>query len=195
MLAPATRLALGMPMIWTTDAVGQATYLCPEWYAFTGQVPAAALGRGWTEAVHPDERSLMGDAFLKACKLECEFVLQYRLRRHDGLFVWVTDAAAPSRLPGGGLFLGYLGMVRQIEAPMNGLVARAELQTFRAAPATGEFAPVSKLDRVADHLLMVRAAAIGAADEMLPAIDSLLFDVGCRLARRLQRGDASANIH
>ena len=182
-------------MIWTTDATGLATYLCPEWHAFTGQAPAAVLGLGWTEAIHPDERDLMGDAFLKACKLECEFVLQYRLRRHDGVYVWVTDAAAPSRLPSGGLFLGYLGMVTRIEGSMSGLVARAELQTFRAAPATGEFAPVSKLDMVADHLLAARAAAIGTADEMLPAIDSLLFDVGCQLARRLQQGDMSANIH
>ncbi|MCJ2103010.1 PAS domain-containing protein [Methylobacterium sp. E-046] len=182
-------------MIWTTDAAGQTTYMCQEWYAFTGQRPPAALADGWVQAIHPDERAMMGDAFLKACHLQCEFVLQYRLRRHDGTYVWVVDSAAPSRLPDAGTFLGFLGMIRRLDRPPKGLVARAELETFRAKTATGEFAPVSKLDVVANHLLMARAAAIGAADEMLPAIDSLLFDVGSRLARGLQQGDASANIH
>lgn len=182
-------------MIWTTDAAGQTTYMCQEWYAFTGQEPPAALGDGWAKAIHPDDREMMSDAFLKACHLQCEFVLQYRLRRHDGIYVWVADAAAPSRLPGCGTFLGYLGMIRDIEPPTSGLVARAELETFRVVPATGPFSPVSKLDMVADHLLMAQAAAVGAADEMLPAIEALLFDVGRRLARGLERGDASANIH
>jgi len=182
-------------MSWTTDAAGQATYLCPEWYAFTGQAPSAALGSGWTEAIHPDERDLMGDAFLKACKLECEFVLQYRLRRHDGTYVWVTDAAAPSCPPGESLFLGFLGTVRRIRAPMSGLVARAELQTFRAAPATGEFAPVSKLDVVADHLLMARAAALSAADDLMPAFDALLFEVGLRLAQTMKDATGRLNVH
>ena len=183
------------PMIWTTDAAGQTTYICQEWYAFTGQEPPAALGDGWADAIHPDERAIMSDAFLKACQLQCEFVLHYRLRRYDGVYVWVADAAAPSRRPGCGTFLGYLGMIRSLEPAHGGLVARAELETFRTEPATGHFAPVSKLDIIADHLLMVRAAAIGAADEMLPAIDNLLFDVARQFARGLQQGDASNNIH
>lgn len=182
-------------MIWMTDAAGQATYLCQEWYAFTGQTLAAALGPGWTEAIHPDERELMSDAFLKACKLECEFVLQYRLRRHDGTYVWVTDAATPSHPPGESLFLGFLGMVRPIEAPATGLIARAELQIFRAAPAIGEFAPASKLDMVADHLLMARAAALGATVDLVPAFDALLFEVGRRLAQSMTDETGRLNVH
>lgn len=182
-------------MIWTTDAAGQTTYLCPEWYAFTGQGPSAGLGHGWAEAVHPDERDLVGHAFLQACKIECAFVLQYRLRRHDGTYVWVTDAAAPSRMPGEGLFLGFLGMVRRIEAPVDGVVARAELETFRAAPATGEFAPVSKLDMVADHLLLARAAAVGATDDLIPTFDALLFEVGRRLAQGMMDETGRFNVH
>ncbi|MCJ2067571.1 PAS domain-containing protein [Methylobacterium sp. J-030] len=182
-------------MIWTTDALGQTTYMCQEWYAFTGQEPPAALGGGWAKVIHPDEREMMEDAFLKACSLQSEFVLHYRLRRHDGTYVWVSDSAAPSRLPGCGTFIGYLGMIRSLEPAQIGLIARAELQKFRAAPAVGEFAPMSKLDVLADHLLMARATALGVADELLPVIDSLLFDVGTRLVRGLQHGDASSNIH
>ena len=169
--------------------------MCQEWYAFTGQEPPAALVGGWADVIHPDEREMMNDAFLRACSLQCEFVLHYRLRRHDGAYVWVADSAAPSHLPGCGTFVGYLGMIRSLEPAQSGFVARAELQTFRAASAVGEFAPMSKLDVLADHLLMARATALGVADELLPAIDSLLFDVGSRLARGLQEGDASANIH
>jgi hypothetical protein len=86
-------------------------------------------------------------------------------------------------------------MIRGVEPPHSGLVARAELETFRTAPASNQFAPVSKLDVVADHLLMAHAAAVGAADEMLSAIEDLLFHVGRRLARGQEQGDVSANIH
>ncbi len=87
-------------MIWMSDAHGHTTYMCAEWYAFTGLKVPAALGSGWASAIHPEDQLLMQEVFQQACETRCQFALQYRLRRHDGTYVWVTDSAAPVRRHG-----------------------------------------------------------------------------------------------
>lgn len=183
-------------MIWVTNADGQTTYMCAEWYAFTGLKPSAGLGFGWTEAIHPDERDLMEDTFRQACAARCEFALQYRLRRRDGAYVWVTDSAAPSWLPGRKAFLGFLGQISGVEPKRQGLIAKAELHAFEAVTPAGEFAPATIIDAVADHVLMARALAIASgAGHLLSSIDDLLTVVGRDLAQQEAGVEAASNIH
>ena len=40
----------------TTDATGRCTYLDERWRGFTGQDPSEALGYGWLDVLHPDDR-------------------------------------------------------------------------------------------------------------------------------------------
>ncbi len=100
-------------MIWVTEPDGTCTYLSRSWYEFTGQVPEKALGLGWLDAVHPEDREWSGDVFLKANAKQEAFQLEYRLRRHDGAYRWSIDAAAP-RFSEDGAFLGYVGSVIDI---------------------------------------------------------------------------------
>ncbi|WP_243369395.1 PAS domain-containing protein [Microvirga solisilvae] len=100
-------------MIWVTEPDGTCTYLSRSWYEFTGQVPEKALGFGWLDAVHPEDREWSGDVFLKANAKREAFQLEYRLRRHDGTYRWSIDAAAP-RFSEDGAFLGYVGSVIDI---------------------------------------------------------------------------------
>ena len=44
-----------------------------------------ALGLGWTNAVHPDDREHAAAVFTRANRDREPFSLDYRLRRHDGL--------------------------------------------------------------------------------------------------------------
>src|SRR5918998_1483628 len=44
-------------VLWTSDAAGGCTYLNGAWYAHTGQTEAEAMGFGWLDRTHPDERS------------------------------------------------------------------------------------------------------------------------------------------
>ncbi|MCJ2048674.1 PAS domain-containing protein [Methylobacterium sp. J-070] len=183
-------------MIWLTDAEGRTTYMCAEWYAFTGLAPPAALGTGWTASIHVDDRDLVEEAFQQACASRCEFTLQYRLRRRDGTYIWVHESAAPSWLPKGKTFLGFLGQISSVEPQRRGLIATAELQTFQAAKPVGEFAPITALDAMADHLLMARGlAATTTAAHLLEQIDELLFGLGCELARQGTQSDTTGNIH
>ncbi|WP_331327193.1 PAS domain-containing protein [Methylobacterium fujisawaense] len=182
-------------MIWLTDPSGQTIYMGPEWYALTGLQLSETLGKGWTAAIHPDERALICDAIAQACTLQCEYVLQFRLKRTDGVYIWVVDAAAPSFLPGSGKLLGFLGMIDQLVPQHAALIANAELKMFRNVPAVGDLAPQTKLELIADHILAARAAALEAAKDLLPAIDALLFVIGRSIAQSEDQSAQSDSIH
>ncbi|WP_439548009.1 sensor histidine kinase [Falsiroseomonas sp.] len=100
-------------MMWVTDRTGFCTHLSRSWYAFTGQTPANALGTGWLEAVHPDDRVRAKARFLDAVRDRAELRLDYRLRRADGVWRWAIDAAQP-RLAATGDYLGHVGSVLDI---------------------------------------------------------------------------------
>jgi len=100
-------------MMWVTDASGSCTYLNRRWYEFTGQRPEQALGFGWLDAAHPDERAQAEADFLEANARRAPFRAEYRLRRADGAYRWAIDAAAP-RFTEGGDYLGYVGSVIDI---------------------------------------------------------------------------------
>ncbi|HIK14434.1 MAG TPA: PAS domain-containing protein [Leptolyngbyaceae cyanobacterium M33_DOE_097] len=108
------QMADNAPMkIWVADTTGYCTYLNQRWYKFTGQTEATALGFGWLEAVHPDDREISRAAFLSAVEQQTAFQLEYRLRRQDGEYCWAIDAASPW-IGHNGEFKGYIGSVVNI---------------------------------------------------------------------------------
>jgi PAS domain S-box-containing protein len=124
-------------MVWITDQTGSTTYISRSWCDFTGQTPETALGQGWVDALHPDDRKRAHDAFLAANAGQEAIRLDYRLRRKDGKYRWMIDTAAPRRSETG-QFLGYVGSVIDItdrreaeealyisQALMSGIVASA----------------------------------------------------------------------
>ncbi|MFQ4136371.1 PAS domain S-box protein [Nodosilinea sp. PGN35] len=112
-------------MVWVSDATGHCTYLSRSWYEFTGQSEAASLGLGWLAAVHADDRASAKAAFLAATERQQEFRLEYRLRRRDGEYRWMLDAARPW-LGVGGRFEGYIGSVLDISERMQTTLALQE---------------------------------------------------------------------
>ena len=99
--------------IWVTGPDGSCSFLSKCWYEMTGQSPATALGFGWTDAIHPDDRAPAKEAFLSANARREKFRLEYRLRSKDGKYKWVIDAATP-RFDDSGTFIGYIGSVLDI---------------------------------------------------------------------------------
>lgn len=100
-------------MIWVTSPAGAHTFLSRSWYDFTGQTPDQGLGQGWVLATHPDDRERTLRTFLDANAGREVFRLEYRLRRHDGVYRWMLDAATP-HVSSGGTFLGFIGSVIDI---------------------------------------------------------------------------------
>ncbi len=101
-------------MVWVTDPDGACTFLSKSWYEYTGQREEDALGFGWLEAVHPDDREMSGTAFVESNAAQTDFRIEYRLRGADGTYRWAIDAATPS-FGSDGDYLGYVGSVVDID--------------------------------------------------------------------------------
>jgi PAS domain S-box-containing protein len=82
-------------IIWTTDAAGQPGQDSPTWRAFTGQTEAEWHGRRTWDAVHPDDRNALREGWERAKAERQPFTAEFRLRRHDGAFVWMASRAVP----------------------------------------------------------------------------------------------------
>jgi PAS domain S-box-containing protein len=66
-----------------------------SWEAFTGQTLAQYRGWGWLDAIHPDDRDAIAQAWRRATEGKQLFEFSYRLRRHDGEYRHVLAQGAP----------------------------------------------------------------------------------------------------
>ncbi len=95
-------------LIWRADLTMGCDYFNERWLAFTGRTLAQERGNGWAEGVHPDDLQRCLDVYTSAFGERRPFEMQYRLRRHDGVWRWILDRGAPFR-DGAGEFAGYIG--------------------------------------------------------------------------------------
>jgi PAS domain S-box-containing protein len=122
-------------MIWMTSPEGKCTFLNKPWTDFTGIPFESGLGDGWCDCVHPEDKQLASTTFKEAIKNKSEYVLQFRLRRYDGVYRWIYDHAVP-RFGNHGDFLGYIGSaidIHEQKASTEELeikVARRTMQLF-----------------------------------------------------------------
>lgn len=100
-------------MIWTTGPDGQTDYTNAHRLAFTGRPAEQETGWGWTEPVHPEDRSAAREARREAVTGQRGYTAQYRLRRADGEYRWVEDTAVP-RPAGAGDFAGLVGVTQDV---------------------------------------------------------------------------------
>jgi two-component system cell cycle sensor histidine kinase/response regulator CckA len=71
-------------VVWTTNAAGEVVEDLPLWRAFTGKSVAESLGRGWLNAIHPEDREQTGQVWSNAVKSRCNYTSQFRALRNDG---------------------------------------------------------------------------------------------------------------
>jgi len=100
-------------MIRVTESSGHTTYLNEKRYLFTGTSAGTGLGMDWLDSVHPDDRITAETVFLLANERREEFRLEYRMRRREGDFRWVSDSASP-RSGVNGEFPGFIGSIVDI---------------------------------------------------------------------------------
>lgn len=95
-------------MIWMSGPDALCTYFNPEWLRFRGRTLAEETGHGWTSGLHPDDRDLAIETYLRAFGSRQPFRLQFRLERADGEYCWVENVGVP-RFEPGDVFAGFLG--------------------------------------------------------------------------------------
>jgi two-component system, sensor histidine kinase PdtaS len=82
-------------MVMRAGADALCDYVNHAWVEFTGRPLETQLGLGWLEAVHPDDREGRLAAFAAAAAAGAPLAIEYRLRRHDGAYRWVSERCAP----------------------------------------------------------------------------------------------------
>jgi PAS domain S-box-containing protein len=95
-------------LIWVSGEDKLCTYFNKAWLVFTGRSMGQELGNGWKEGVHPDDLAKISQTYRPAVDAREPFVMQYRLKNHDGEYRWITDQGVP-RYGSRGNFRGYVG--------------------------------------------------------------------------------------
>jgi PAS domain S-box-containing protein len=84
-------------LLWSNRVDGFCDYLSPQWVEFTGATAEAHKGDGWLTAVHPQDRDMTQQAWEQAVRGGLPFDIEYRLRRHDGVWRWFNGRASAVR--------------------------------------------------------------------------------------------------
>ena len=95
-------------LLWMSGPDKLCTFFNKSWLDFTGRRMDQEIGVGWTEGVHPADFEKCLEVYETAFDLREPFVMQYRLRRHDGEYRQLTDNGVP-RYNVAGDFRGYIG--------------------------------------------------------------------------------------
>jgi PAS domain S-box-containing protein len=143
-------------VIWTAALDGDMTQAQPAWEAFTGQTEAEYLGRGWLNAIHPDDRASRERLVEQTRTEPAFFETSYRLRRHDGEYRRVLVRGVPIQ-DADGVVREFVGSVTDVEDERRA-VERLEI----LARATKAFD--ASLDPEATIAAAARAAVPDLAD-------------------------------
>ena len=115
-----------------TELNGSCTYLNRRIETITGRPREQILGKGWIDAVHPDDRILLDGLFEHQRQHEEPFQRMLRCVHPDGRVVWVSMKAAAVRI--GGRIEGFVGSLDDItvlrEAELALRESEARLRTI-----------------------------------------------------------------
>ncbi len=120
-------MADGAPiMMWMAGVDKLCTDFNRGWLAFTGRSIQEEVGNGWASGVHPDDLQKCMKIYVDAFDARVPFTMEYRLRRYDGEYHWISDDGSPRFLTDG-TFAGYIGCCFDINDRKAMELSRLEL--------------------------------------------------------------------
>jgi PAS domain S-box-containing protein len=122
-------------LIWRSDLSMGCDYFNERWLAFTGRTMEQERGNGWAEGVHPEDLDRCLKIYTSAFAKQMTFEMEYRLRRHDGVWRWIFDRGVPAH-DAAGQFTGFIGSCIDVTGRVEAERAmekmrQAELQELR----------------------------------------------------------------
>jgi PAS domain S-box-containing protein len=102
------RLLLEHSPVWRSGLDARCDYFNGTWLSFTGRTLEQEWGDGWAEGVHPDDLERCVAHYLDHFHRREAFEMEYRLRRHDGVYRWIFDRGVPFT-DEHGAFAGFVG--------------------------------------------------------------------------------------
>jgi PAS domain S-box-containing protein len=119
-------------LLWRADATGECVYANGHWLGFTGRSMIQSSGHGWTESIHPDDLAESLKQYAEGFRTRETFEMEYRLRRHDGVYRWVHSCGVPV-VGVDGSFSGFIGSCTDVTQRVE---AQEALKTAHANEIT-----------------------------------------------------------
>jgi PAS domain S-box-containing protein len=98
--------------IFRTKPDGYTTYVNPKWQELSGLTFDEAVGFGWLQAVHPEDKEQVEGRWYSDVHLKKSSIAEYRFLRSDGSVVWVMGNAVPEKRDNE--VTGYIGTITDI---------------------------------------------------------------------------------
>jgi len=93
---------------WRANTEALCDYFNDRWLSFRGRTMEQEYGNGWAEGVHPDDFDRCLKIYLDNFNSKYIFEMEYRLKRHDGVYRWIFDRGVPFYDEAGD-FAGFIG--------------------------------------------------------------------------------------
>ena len=144
-LARFRALAEGAPVgIFEWDVRRGCTYVNARWCDAAGIDSDHAMGDGWADALHPEDRERVAASWEAAVSGGADFAAGYRFLHADGQIRWMQGRAAPVR-DAAGEVSGYVGTIDDVT---DRRVVEEELRLIRSAVEhTGQAVLITELSR------------------------------------------------
>lgn len=194
-------------LIWMAGLDTLCFYFNRTWLDFTGRTLEQETGNGWTEGVHPDDVNRCLEIYTNHFNRRQAFQMEYRLRRHDGMFRWILDTGSP-RHAEDGTFLGFIGScldITELRESVNALhYTRQRLEQVLESAGEGiigldgsgriSFAnstAATLLERTVDDLIHHEAHAILHTN---PQTGETLPEISCPILITLNQSEGQRTI-
>jgi PAS domain S-box-containing protein len=99
--------------IFHTDVNGLTTFVNPTWCQISGLSAERALGYGWLDAVHPDDKEKLKIGWQESTKAQQVSYSDYRFLHRDGTIAYVMGQAVPE-INSENQIVGYIGTITNI---------------------------------------------------------------------------------
>jgi two-component system sensor kinase FixL len=89
---------LSARLVWAANVDGEVTIMSQPYRALTGLPEERALGDGWLEVIHPDDRASAEALWRQAVGTGSDYAAEFRARNADGVYRTMRSRAAPIRI-------------------------------------------------------------------------------------------------
>jgi PAS domain S-box-containing protein len=82
-------------MVWATQPDGYHDFFNKQWYNFTGLDYETTKDKGWSLVLHPEDYERTLQIWQHSLDSGEVYQVEYRMRRHDGVYIWFLGRAVP----------------------------------------------------------------------------------------------------
>jgi PAS domain S-box-containing protein len=169
----------GAQVVWVAAPDGEMKEDSPEWRWITGQSAEDYLGRGWLDAVHPEDRERVERDWRESVRTGKVFDDRYRIRTKSGSYRHFDVRAVP--IERDGKIVEWVGAstdvtsqreAEEMRGRLTEQLSAAALRTARLQQATSMLAEALTVEQVVEVITEVGQTAIGALRSAVALLDA-----------------------